>query len=251
MAVIEPFYFGPGARKLFGIFHPANQDAARSLVVICPPLFTEYNRTHFLLRELACALADHGHDVLRFDYRGTADSYGELRSTTVAGWCEDIQMAVREGRDLSSSPRTQLLAVRAGALLACRALSCKTAVQNLVLWDPVPSGAQYLDELRQQQMQIINRIPLTPEERVLAIEEYAGQRLSQEMIRELQELNTPDRTAIRAERIQQLLTRELALPLSSDTTTKIVPCAVDWTSDAEDQVFLRVLLEHLVSCLDH
>ena len=251
MAVIEPFYFGPGARKLFGVFHPANQDTARSLVVICPPLFTEYNRTHFLLRELACALADHGHDVLRFDYHGTADSSGDLRSTTVAEWCEDIVVAVREGRDLSSSARTQLLAVRAGALLACRALSDKTAVHNLLLWDPVPSGAQYLEELRKLQTQIMNCIPLTPNERALAMQEFAGHRLSEVMIRELQDLNTPNRTAIRAERIQLLITREGTRPLLSDTSTKIVPCAVDWTSDAEDQVFLRVLLEHLVSCLDH
>ena len=56
------------------------------LTVICPPLFSDYMLTHLVLRELAMALAERGQHVLRFDYRGTGDSFGELGKVTVADW---------------------------------------------------------------------------------------------------------------------------------------------------------------------
>ena len=41
--------------------------------------------------------------MLRFDYRGTGDSFGELGEVTVSDWLEDIALAVREGREISGS----------------------------------------------------------------------------------------------------------------------------------------------------
>ena len=42
------------------------------------------------------ALAERGQHVLRFDYRGTGDSFGELAEVSVHDWVEDIALAVRE-----------------------------------------------------------------------------------------------------------------------------------------------------------
>jgi alpha/beta superfamily hydrolase len=42
--------------------------------------------THLVLRELSMAFAERGQHVLRFDYRGTGDSFGELGKVTVADW---------------------------------------------------------------------------------------------------------------------------------------------------------------------
>jgi predicted alpha/beta hydrolase len=66
-----------------------------------PAAVLRYILTHLVLRELAMALAERGQHVLRFDYRGTGDSFGELGEVTVSDWLEDIALGVREGREIS------------------------------------------------------------------------------------------------------------------------------------------------------
>src|SRR6185295_1904712 len=102
--------------------------------------FSEYMRSQFALRELAIALAGRGEHVLRFDYRGTGDSAGELADFGVADWLEDIDLAIREAREISGSVRVRVLGVRAGALLACQGAGDSNEVQSFVLWDPVTDG---------------------------------------------------------------------------------------------------------------
>jgi alpha/beta superfamily hydrolase len=53
----------------------------------------EYMRTHLALGELSLALAEKGQHVLRFDYRGIGDSFGELCDVTASDWLEDIALA--------------------------------------------------------------------------------------------------------------------------------------------------------------
>jgi predicted alpha/beta hydrolase len=55
-------------------------------IVIAPPLFEERKSSYAPLRRLARLLADAGHAVLRFDYRGSGESGGSAqRSGSVAG----------------------------------------------------------------------------------------------------------------------------------------------------------------------
>ena len=63
------------------------------LTVISPQLFNEYMCTHLALGELSLALAEKGQHVLRFDYRGTGDSFGDLCDVTASDWLEDIALA--------------------------------------------------------------------------------------------------------------------------------------------------------------
>jgi alpha-beta hydrolase superfamily lysophospholipase len=149
--VPEAFFFGPGNRWIFANYHAAAGVGGQVLTVICPPLFSDYMRTHLVLRELAMALAERGQHVLRFDYRGTGDSFGKLGEVTVSDWIEDIALGVREGREISGSSVVRLLGVRAGALLACAAARALSDVQRLVLWDPISDGAGYLEVLRRIQ----------------------------------------------------------------------------------------------------
>src|SRR6202171_251981 len=153
----EAFFFGPGSQQVFANYHPARGGAGQVLTVICPPLFSDYMRTHLALRELAISLAERGQHVLRFDYRGTGASFGEIGEIGVCDWLEDIALAVREGREISGSSVVRLLGVRAGALLACRSAGASSDVQRLVLWDPVPDGASYLQALRRRQVALCER----------------------------------------------------------------------------------------------
>jgi alpha/beta superfamily hydrolase len=142
----EAFFFGASNQQVFANYHPPSGGAGQVLIVICPPLFWDYMRTQLALRELAISLAERGQHVLRFDYRGTGDSFGEIGEVAVSDWLQDIGLAVREGREISGSRVVRLLGVRAGALLACRSVGACNDVEQLVLWIR-PRRASYLQEI--------------------------------------------------------------------------------------------------------
>jgi alpha/beta superfamily hydrolase len=144
---VEPFFFGPAGRELFGIYHPAEGMPKEEGAVICAPLFAEYLRCHSCLRRLAAALAARGVHVLRFDYYGTGDSYGEFEQTTPAEWEIDIRTAAAELQELSGVRRVRLIGVRLGATLAARVAVKLPSVQRVILWDPIVDGAAYLRQL--------------------------------------------------------------------------------------------------------
>ena len=81
--MIEAFFFGPSNQQVFASYHPPVGGSGQVLTVICPPLFNEYMRTQLALRELAISLAERGQHVLRLDYRGTGDSFGDLDEVTL------------------------------------------------------------------------------------------------------------------------------------------------------------------------
>ncbi|MFO1378710.1 MAG: alpha/beta hydrolase [Steroidobacteraceae bacterium] len=148
---MNPFYFGTSGRRLFGIHAAARQGAPRSAVravLLCPPWGQEYLRVHRSMRHLADLLAAAGCDVLRFDYFGTGDSAGDVQDGSVAGWESDIDTAIDELKDLSGANKVALVGLRLGALLAARVQSRRGRdLSALVLWDPVLSGTQFLEEL--------------------------------------------------------------------------------------------------------
>lgn len=144
--MIEPFFFGP--KQLFGIYHPSQDAQSQKLVVICPPLFDEYRRSYRALADFSLACTEKGFHVLRFDYIGTGDSYGDLSEVNSTDeWVDNIDQAIDEGCALSGAEDVILVAVRFGATLAA---NCKhPSVVRRVLWDPLASGRDYCVWLEQ------------------------------------------------------------------------------------------------------
>lgn len=144
---MTPMFFGYGARRLFGIYHPPRA-AARRAVLVCQPWGQEYLRAHRSLKQLATLLAQAGCHVLRFDYFGTGDSGGDMVDGDLEGWVDDIEAAVQELQDTSGATRVTIAGMRLGATLAAIAAARQSAdIDGLVLWDPVVSGSSYLREL--------------------------------------------------------------------------------------------------------
>jgi pimeloyl-ACP methyl ester carboxylesterase len=104
-------------------------------------------RAHRVLRQLADKLAEAGLHVLRFDYAGSGDSWGDARACTVASWESSVTAAYAELRDLAGVERVSAVGVRLGATLAAQVLGAVRGVRTLVLWDPVVDGAAYLAEM--------------------------------------------------------------------------------------------------------
>jgi alpha-beta hydrolase superfamily lysophospholipase len=249
--VIEPFFFGPCNQQVFAIYHPPTSGTGQVLTVICPPLFNEYMRTHFALRDLAISLAARGQHVLRFDYRGTGDSFGELGEVAISDWVEDIALAVREGREISGSSMVRLLGVRAGALLACRWVGAFGDVQRLVLWDPVPDGAGYIQALRHVQEAILERdLSLSSAERRETLHEYAGYRLSERMLEEFRSLDASTYSSVPKRKLHIVSTSsEAGFPVPG-VLQDVAQFACNWETDFENLLVPKPVLERLISaCL--
>lgn len=144
---MNPFFFGHSKRPLFGIHHAPKGAARPAGAVLCPPIGQEYMRTHRALRQLAMQLNRSGQHALRFDYTGVGDSSGNDTDATLQGWIEDIGLAIDELKDTAGVDSVSLVGIRLGASLAWLASRERRDVSQVVLWDPVVSGRDYIAEL--------------------------------------------------------------------------------------------------------
>jgi pimeloyl-ACP methyl ester carboxylesterase len=150
-------FFGSAERKLYGSYHPAGQVGGQGTrsqgIVLCYPGVQEYNVTHGAFRKLAALLSRSGVHVLRFDYFGTGDSAGRIEDGSPEEWISDIRTAVAELSELAGVRRISLVGFRLGAALAATAVSRGLEVADLVLWDPIVIGRDYVKELEQKDRQ--------------------------------------------------------------------------------------------------
>jgi uncharacterized protein len=170
------FHFGTGTRRLFGVYLPGAGDGPSARVaVLCAPWGQEYLRSHRSVRQLGLQLNAAGFHVLRFDYYGTGDSAGDMLDATMTDWEDDVAQAVDEAKDTAGADRVSLVGLRLGGALAAQVAARRPDdVKELVLWDPIVSGAAYVDELhraaengtpvRQTSGTVVNvnGFPLTP-----------------------------------------------------------------------------------------
>lgn len=146
-----PFFFPSDGQRLFGMFHErAGADRNALGWVFCHPFAEEKLWAHRVYVNMAREFASQGMPVLRFDYRGYGDSDGLFEQSTLAGQIADVQAAIAVLRARAPQLRhIGLLGLRYGATLALLAAAGNQAVDHLILWDPVISTEQYLqDQLR-------------------------------------------------------------------------------------------------------
>lgn len=146
---MHPYFFGAGARRLFGVYEPAVSGSERpQAAVLCHPWGPEYLHAYRTMRLLAKRLTAHQFHTLRFDYVGTGDSAGESEEGGLDEWEADIESALDEIADTVGTRQPVLIGMRLGASLALKvAMKRPHGVSALVLWDPIFSGRQYLEEL--------------------------------------------------------------------------------------------------------
>lgn len=161
---MEAFYFGPSETYLFGAFHPRQGMSRNEAIILCNPFGQEYLRAHKSIRRLAINLANLGYPVLRFDYRGTGDSAGDINGVSADQWVSDIGHAIQELQDVAAVPKVALIGLRLGALLAAKAATENDQVSRLVMWDPIVDGAAYVEGIRSA---IIDAQPLGSRSRII------------------------------------------------------------------------------------
>lgn len=137
---MTPLFFGKSERRLFGIYDaPATSSGPARAAVLCCPAGDEQVHAYRTLRQLALRISLGGRHVLRFDYYGTGDSGGPTVENDIAGWCDDIETAIAEIKDMAGAPKVSLVGLRLGANLAAQvAARSPESVDSLVLWEPIP-----------------------------------------------------------------------------------------------------------------
>lgn len=243
----EPFYFGD-ADEIFGIYHPPVHGFGSIAAVICPPLFNDYARSHAALRSVAVSLASAGQHVLRFDYRGTGDSLGDLEDQRLNDWVHDVRTAVDEVREISGARTIRVLTARAGALIAPEALSASQVVDGFVLWDPVWSGATYVEELSAAQRDFVGwEVELEREDRSEALKDFGTYRVSPALVDDLSTLggfgDSPGGT------VRAVLTDGQRSSSVDGVEVSILEVDCSWTSLSEDLINPRPVLDELVTMM--
>lgn len=142
-----PQFFGKPSAQLYGVYHAPVGTPRDMGVVLCYPFGQEYMRAHRAYRQLASLLAKKGFHVIRFDYRGTGDSSGNIESVQVQDWIEDVGGAIDEMRTVKRISSITVVGLRLGALIAAAACDRRVDVERLILWDPIVDGAAYEHEL--------------------------------------------------------------------------------------------------------
>ena len=144
---LEPFFLESPNGRLFCLLQgPPPGTKARGAVLLVPPFAEELNKSRRQLFLQGRALAEAGYAALLADLSGTGDSEGEFAAARFGKWIEDLECAAhwlrgRVGAGLA------LLGLRFGALLAAELVQrLPEPPQRLVLWQPVASGRQHLDQ---------------------------------------------------------------------------------------------------------
>ncbi len=144
-ALPQAFFLPTDSGQRFCLFHPPHGDAPRGCVLYLHPFAEELNCTRRMAAQQARALAQAGYGVLQIDLLGCGDSEGDFADATWEAWLQDARQAHRWLREHTSGP-LWLWGMRAGALLAAALAHHLTEPCNLLLWQPVTSGQQALQQ---------------------------------------------------------------------------------------------------------
>ncbi len=186
------FFFGSSAQALYGVYHPGTQIKPKKAVLLCYPYGHEYMRIHWAFRRLTDQLNQAGYPVLRFDYSGTGDSAGDPKKVSIAQWQQDILTAAFELKTLSGAATLSVIGHRLGALLA--ASVAELCTEELILWEPLSSGADYLKVMATMNQAVIQRLNKFRRHRLRTTpEDYVGMRFPLAFQDELSQLSLTQR----------------------------------------------------------
>lgn len=204
---MNPFYFGDSDKPLFGVYHPPKTESyPKEGVLLCYPLGREYEKIHWMFRKLANLLSKNGVHVMRFDYYGTGDSAGERDEASIGQWLDDIQVALDELKDMARVDRVSVVGLRLGAALAALATE-KLDIKNLVLWDPVVNGEQYVGKMKamHDSLEIMTGPEGTPND---GTPELLGNPFSSQMESAMIEIDLVEKVKYKADQIFMVVSRE-------------------------------------------
>jgi exosortase A-associated hydrolase 2 len=208
-------FFLPAADgQRFCIHHPARGANAHGAVLYLHPFAEEMHKSRRMAALQSRALSDAGFEVLQIDLLGCGDSSGDFGDASWEAWIDDARLAIGWLRQRAPGP-LWLWGLRVGGLLAADLAARLDEPPGLVLWNPVISGQQFLQQfLRLKLAASVGegggkaamariRERLTQGESV----EVAGYRLSASMAQQIERTSLTGGGALRAVRWIETSTR--------------------------------------------
>ena len=160
---INTFYFGNEKCNLYGCIHfPSTHSNNTKGVVLCNPIGQDYIRSHRALRVLASKLVGDGHTVLRYDHFGTGNSKGEFEEVSFQECYQNLSEAIEYLRNVKNVTNISLIGVRFGASIIAKYSMENKDIEEIVLWDPIFNGQEYLSELEDTQKSVYDLNFLNP-----------------------------------------------------------------------------------------
>ncbi len=246
---MEPLYFGHD-ESLFGFYHPAGVGPGGGAVLLNPPLFNDYYRTYQINKELANVLSGAGYDVLRFDLSGMGDSAKRLKEVDFVQWQVDVSAAFTEICDLSGYDTAAVVGIRCSALLAMSSLESAN-VDGLVFWDPVASGADYLQLLQEIERSVAEGYFDSYQRTVTrGPNELVGYEIHPDLRNDLSRLDFETLHKKMASHPQVIVVQSAGQPMmpgNPDVTNIGIEC--EWNNSGGPMMFARPIIDALVAAV--
>lgn len=132
-----------GSQRFCLLHVPAGKP--RGAILYLHPFAEELNRSRQVVARQARAFADAGYAVLQVDLYGCGDSAGDFGAADWAQWRRDGHAAMRMLAERFDAP-LGLWGLRSGTLLAVELARELASNVVLILWQPVLSGKQHLQQ---------------------------------------------------------------------------------------------------------
>ena len=136
------------------------------------------------MRQLALRLSRQGLYVVRFDYYATGNSAGPSQQLSVKTCVNNINDVSRFIADYSESEKITYIGLRLGAALALMG-SLQSPPDQLVMWDPVINGKDFLAELEVLHEKFLDKMKRGKSHEHNLGREYLGYPYSEGIIEEL------------------------------------------------------------------
>lgn len=127
------------------LFHQPQGQVPRGRVLFLHPFAEELNASRRIVAQQARLLASQGFAVLQIDLLGCGDSSGDFADASWPAWLEDARQGHAWLSAHAGGP-LWLWGLRAGALLASDLARELSEPSHLLLWQPVLSGQQMLQQ---------------------------------------------------------------------------------------------------------
>ena len=149
---MKTFFFAND--ELYARLHePSQAQSPRGAVLLCNSIFTEANNIAWGYHRLASLLAAEGYYVLRFDYFGCGNSWGDDEDGSPERWQQDIATAAQKLIEVSGFKELSIVGFRYGATLA--ASLSNVTVDKFILWEPVISSREYISLFEKRYLHLI------------------------------------------------------------------------------------------------
>jgi uncharacterized protein len=140
----QAFFLPTPTGQRFCLFHQP-QGTPAGCVLYLHPFAEELNTTRRVVARQARALAQTGFAVLQIDLLGCGDSEGELVDATWEAWLQDTRHA-HDWLTARAQGPLWLWGMRGGSLLATALAAQLPQAPHLLLWQPVITGQQMLQQ---------------------------------------------------------------------------------------------------------